>query len=46
MGENHLSRQTKTDLGKNNIPSIARDIIFSKPVTVPQGKVIFPHKKN
>ena len=39
--ENHFTKGNRDWFWENNIPSIARDVIFSKPVKVPQGKAIF-----
>ena len=43
--ENHFTKGNRDWFGENNIPSVARDVIFSKPVEVPRGKVIFPDDK-
>ena len=43
--ENHFTKGNCDWFGENNILSIARDVIFPKPVEIPQGKVIFPGKK-
>ena len=43
--ENHFTEGNWDWFGENNIPSVARDVIFPKPVEIPQGKVIFPGKK-
>ena len=43
--ENHFTKGNQDWFGENNIPSIARDVIFPKPVKVPRGKVIFPDNK-
>ena len=44
-GKIHFTEGIRDWFGENNIPSIARDVIFPKPVEVPQGKVIFPDNK-
>ena len=44
MWENHVTKGNETAL-ENIILSIARDVIFSKLVEVPWGKVILPDEK-
>ena len=43
--EIHFTEGIQDLFWKKNIPSVARDVIFSKPVKNPQGKVNFPSKK-
>ena len=43
--ENHFTKGNQDWFEENNIPSVARDVIFLKPVEIPRGKVIFPDKK-
>ena len=51
LGGNFVIRENHFTLGnldwfeENNIPSVARDVTFPKPVNVSQGKVIFPDKE-
>ena len=45
MRENHFIKGNRDWFEENNIPSVARDVIFPKPVEVPCGKVIFSDNK-
>ena len=42
---NHFTEGNPDWFVENTIPSVGRDVIFPKPVKVPQGKVIFPDNK-
>ena len=43
--EIHFTEGIRDWFWKNNIPSVARDVIFPKPVKNPRGEVNFPGKK-
>ena len=43
--EIHFTKGIRDWFWENNIPSVARDVIFPKPVENPRGEVNFPGKK-